>query len=131
MRETLTRMSALAAVVAAGLIAAPVVAQQAPEQAPQQVVPEAAPPAAFSEDQLDAFAAAVRDVTLLQQEYGARIETASPDEAAGLRDEAVEAMVDAVEEQGLTPEEYNQILQAAQADPTLHAAIVERMQAPQ
>ena len=132
MRTTLIRTSAVAGLAAACLVAMPVGAQQpvTPQQpgAPQGM----APPMTFSADQLDAFAAAAHEVTALQREYGARMDEAgSPEQAADLRRQAGEEMAQAVEEQGLTPEEYNAILQAAQADPTLYAMIVERLQAAQ
>ncbi len=147
MRRSLIGASALAAVVAVYLAPAPVGAQQQmppqqeqpqqeqmpqqQQQMPEQGAPQgAAPSAAFSEAQIDAFAVAARDVTQLQQEYSTKLQTAgSAEEAAELREEATDAMTEVVEEQGLTPEEYNAILQAAQADPTLYAMIVERMRA--
>lgn len=134
MRDTLIRTSALAAVVAACLVAAPVGAQQQeqqPQQAPQPGSPQdVAPQTSFSEDQIDAFAAAAQDVTRLQQEYDTKLQTAGNEqEVETLRGEAADAMMNVLEDQGLTPEEYNSILQAAQADPALYAAIVERMRA--
>ena len=133
MRDTLIRTSALAAVVAACLVAAPVGAQQEQQQqqppqpgSPQDVTPQTS----FSEEQIDAFAAAAQDVTRLQQEYDTKLQTAGNEqEVETLRGEAADAMMNVLEDQGLTPEEYNSILQAAQADPALYAAIVERMEA--
>lgn len=131
MRDTLIRTSALAAVVAACLVAAPVGAQQEQQQqqppqpgSPQDVTPQTS----FSEDQIDAFAAAAQDVTRLQQEYDTKLQAAGNEqEVETLRGEAADAMMNVLEDQGLTPEEYNSILQAAQADPALYTAIVERM----
>ena len=131
MRHSLIRTSALAAVITAGLVAAPPLgAQQQPQQQPGAAQGAVPPSASFSEEQLDAFAAAAREVTELQQEYGPRLETAgSPEEAAELREEATNEMMNALEEQGLSQEEYSSILQAAQTDATLYASIVERMRA--
>ncbi|HET6521925.1 MAG TPA: DUF4168 domain-containing protein [Geminicoccaceae bacterium] len=130
MRDTLIRTSALAAVVAACLVAAPVGAQQQ-QQPPQPGSPQdVTPQTSFSEEQIDAFAAAAQDVTRLQQEYDTKLQTAGNEqEVETLRGEAADAMMNVLEDQGLTPEEYNSILQAAQADPALYAAIVERMEA--
>ena len=128
MRDTLIRTSALAAVVAACLVAAPVGAQQQ-QQPPQPGSPQdVTPQTSFSEEQIDAFAAAAQDVTRLQQEYDTKLQTAGNEqEVETLRGEAADAMMNVLEDQGLTPEEYNSILQAAQADPALYTAIVERM----
>ena len=127
MRDSLTRASAVAAVVAAFLLAAPAGAQQ---QQQQPMTPQGAQPSAeFSESQLDAFAAAADDISRLQQEYDAKLQGAGSDqEAETLRGEAADAMMGALEEQGITPEEYNSIVAAAQADPALYAAIIERME---
>ena len=129
MRDSLTRASTAAAVVAAFLLAAPAGAQQQPPQAQQPTTPQGAQPSAeFSESQLDAFAAAAEDISRLQQEYDAKLQGAGSDEEAEtLRGEAADAMMGALEDQGITPEEYNSIVAAAQADPALYAAIIERM----
>ena len=134
MRDSLTRASTAVAVLAAFMLAAPAGAQQQqPQQAPEQQgmqTPQGTPSSAdFSEAQLDAFAAAAEDISRLQQEYDVKLQAAaSSEEAEDLRTEATDAIMDALEEQGITPDEYNSIVAAAQADPTLYAAIIERME---
>jgi hypothetical protein len=94
-----------------------------------------APPAAaqmgtqFSDTQISAFAEAARDVGELQQLYDARLQEAdSAEQVQQLQEQAQAEMVQAVEASGLTPEEYNQILQAAHQDEQLYTQIVEQMQ---
>lgn len=94
--------------------AGPAVAQT--ETEPQQ--------AQVTDEYLKSYAAAVVAVQRIHQEWEPRIQ-AAPDEDTrlGLQGQAQEKMVAAVEAEGLTVEEYNQIFQMAQDDPGLRQQV--------
>lgn len=72
----------------------------------------------FDREQLETFLQARADVLDIQQEYSNRLQSAEDDqEVADLQSEAREEMVTAVEDAGMTVEEFNRIAQAAQNDP--------------
>jgi hypothetical protein len=119
------RELALSAMLAAGLAlgAAPVaLAQTAP---PPAAIPEAQ---SFSDAELETFAVAYLDVQQVGTEWGPRIQGApSPEEAARLEQEALAEMIERVEAQGLSVDQYNAILQSAQIDPELQQRVVEKI----
>ena len=83
----------------------------------------------LSETQLEAFVAAanrVGEITdqLQMQAQGVEDEA----ELVQLQEQANQQMLAAVEDEGLTVEEYNTIFQVAQVDPELNARLVEMMQ---
>jgi hypothetical protein len=118
---TLTRTS-LASLVALALLASPValapaVAQE--QQEPQAVpVPDAAP---VDETKLRSFAVAYLEVSKVAQTYQPQLQAATdPQEQQRIQAEAANGMVQAVENaEGITIEEYNLIVNSAQADPGL------------
>ncbi len=111
----------IASALFAGLIAMPAAAlaqsdepaaqpetqtEQAPQTQPAQPQVEAIEP---TDEQLDAFAAATIDIVQIQET-------------------AQQQMQAAVEEAGLTIEEYNGIAQAAQTDPDIDQALQQLIQ---
>jgi predicted ATPase with chaperone activity len=109
----------IASALFAGLVAMPAAAlaqsdepaaqsETQTQQAPQQQMPqaEAIEP---TDEQLDAFATATIDIVQIQEA-------------------AQQQMQAAVEEAGLTIEEYNQIAQAAQTDPDIDQALQQLIQ---
>ncbi len=76
---------------------------------------------------LDAAAAAVAQVATVKQNYQQRIEQAAPTDKERIADEANAALVKAVEDQGLTVEEFNSILVVAQNDLKVRARILQRV----
>lgn len=83
-------------------------------------------PQDFSDDQLRSYAAASIEVDGLQEKWSSRLaEARNASEQAEVREEAAAEISEAVRDQGLSVEEYNQIRRAAQADPetarTVHA----------
>ncbi|WP_300579067.1 DUF4168 domain-containing protein [Phenylobacterium sp.] len=86
--------------------------------------------ATFTDTQVEGFAEAMTDVQSLNEEYGPRV-TAETDATAQatLQQEMNTKMTAAVEESGLTAQEYNQIAAAAQTDAELRARIGQAMQA--
>ncbi|MCO5157302.1 MAG: DUF4168 domain-containing protein [Aquamicrobium sp.] len=117
----LSGLSALAIGLGASLGAASAQdAAPAPAPAPQT---EEAPAAAPQQDdaKLKSFAVAFIEVAKVTQSYQPQIESAgTAEDQSRLRQEAGEKMVEAVNEaEGITLDEYNTIIQAAQTDPDL------------
>jgi hypothetical protein len=83
-----------------------------PQQEQQQQMPS------FSDAELQTFAEAAKEVQQINQEYQPQMQQAqTPEEQQSIRDEATEKMVEAIEQKGLSVEQYNQIASAAQSDP--------------
>lgn len=75
----------------------------------------------WSQDKLEAYAAAVVDVEQIFAGYRPQIaEAESSEEVAALREEAAADAVEAVRDRGLSIEEYNRIYQATRADQRLN-----------
>jgi GTP1/Obg family GTP-binding protein len=69
----------------------------------------------FSDAELQTFAEAAMEVQQINQEYQPQMQQAqTPEEQQSIRDEATEKMVEAIEEKGLSVEQYNEIASAAQ-----------------
>jgi hypothetical protein len=110
-------------------VAAPfaVVAQaQAPAPAPQP----APQTVEITPAELDAFADAYEAVSEIEAEYTAQMQqTTDQSELMRLQQDAQARMSEAVEAtDGMNVQRYVEILTVAQADPTLNAMIVERLQ---
>ena len=99
---------------------------QTTQPEPQAQMPQASD---FSDEDVAKFAQANQQVQDIQAEYTQKLQASGGDQekTASIQQEAQEKMVQAVEDSGLGVEKYNQILQAAQADPNL----VKRIQARQ
>lgn len=84
----------------------------------------------FSDDQLEAFAAASKKVNEISAKYRPRIEqTQDRDRALELQQEASNAMVQAIKaEENLDVETYNAIVQAASTNPKLGQKIRKLME---
>jgi len=127
-------MGALAAtlVVAAG-VAVPAVAQQGGGNAP----PPQAPGATTQKDQMsDAMVQkvgkALRNAATIRQQYTDRAQsTKSQDQQQQLTEQAQGDMIKAINDQGLSVQQYNQVIQMAQADPTLKERLLSVAQAGQ
>lgn len=100
--------------------------QQPPPQPPQQ---QPAMPSQLSQAQIESFADAALEVQQVQQEYDAQVQSAeNPEELEQLQQQAQQDAQQAIEDQGMSLDEYNAILQAANQDPQLYAMIVETME---
>lgn len=78
----------------------------------------------FERQELETFLEARADVLDIQEEYSSRLQSVEDDqEVADLQSEAREKMAAAVEDSGLTIEEFNRIAQAAQNDPDVAAEL--------
>lgn len=79
-----------------------------------------APSVEVSDADIEAFAAALIDVQQIGQDWTQRMQEAEDqDEIAQMREDAREEMTVAIEEHGLSVQEYNEIATAAQGDPEL------------
>ncbi len=78
----------------------------------------------FERQELETFLEARAEVLNIQEEYSSRLQSVENDqEVADLQTEAREKMVAAVEDAGLTVDEFNRIAQAAQNDPDVAAEL--------
>ena len=94
---------------------------------PPQARPQAQSPSpAISDAKLNAAAAAIRQVSSIQQSYQRKIE-AAPSDKQRLTIEANDAMAKAVTDQGLSVDEYNSIISTAQNDPAVREKLSQRM----
>jgi Domain of unknown function (DUF4168) len=81
----------------------------------------------LSDSKLDAAAAALAQVATVKQDYQQRIEQAAPGDKGRIADEANDALLKAVQDQGLTVDEYNSIIVVAQNDPDVRQKILKRL----
>ena len=100
------------------------------EQAP--AAPQAAPapaPTNFSDADLQKFADVQTKLESIRDEYSSKLESATEQEAAqSLQQEASQAMIKAIEEQGMDIEVYSQIAQAVRTDDALRQKIIGMIQ---
>jgi hypothetical protein len=119
-----TRYLILSGIAAAMLVAAP---QAGAQQQPQTQPPMAAQD--FSQEKIEAFADAAVEVQQVQTELDTKArDAANAEEIARVQQEAQAAASQAVEDNGLTVDEYTAIARAANEDPDLYATIVDLMQ---
>lgn len=105
-------------------------AQDQPQtQPPQAQAPQTqAPPGDFSQQQLEAFADAATELQRVQTDFNEQAKNVEDqDEITRLHQQAQTEASQAVENSGLSVEEYSAIAQAANADPKLYAMIVDLM----
>jgi hypothetical protein len=127
------RLSSRSLVLAVGaaLGAAWLIPVTANSQQPQLTPPGSADTLpSISEQKLDAVAAALRHVTDIKDNYQQKIEEAPPTDRKRIADEANSALARAINDQGLSVEEYSSILVVAQNDPTVREKILQRIQPP-
>jgi hypothetical protein len=105
--------------------------QSAPEHstpAPSKPAPSNPAPS-ISDQKLDAAAAALEQVAAIQQTYKQRFaEAATPSDQQRIVAEAHDALTNAVQDQGLSVEEYNSIIEIAQNDPEVRGKVLQRIQ---
>lgn len=81
----------------------------------------------YSDAEIESFTAALLDVQEIGQEWTQRMQQAeSEEEIQGMREQAQNEMINAIETHGLTVDEYNEIATAAQNDPELAEDIQQR-----
>jgi hypothetical protein len=126
--------SLTAAVLSLMFLNSPASAQQAiQEKQPAQGQPDNNGTAATVSDQkIEAFAVAYLQVDKIRQEYSAKIgATSDPTAKQQLQTEASKQMVQAVQTSpGMSVDEYNGILAAANKDPALVKKLQDKLQKP-
>jgi uncharacterized protein DUF4168 len=118
----------LAAVLTGALILALALPMPAQDSQPRQQQP---PPQQFepSQDQLEAFTSAVRQVQQIRSKWQTQMQEAdSAEKAQEFQVQAATEMVSAVQERGLTVETYKAIATAARDNPELANRIVKFME---
>lgn len=117
-----------AAMMTNGLASAPVLAQESADSGSQAQ----APAQNFSDDQLQQFADASQDIAMISQDYTEQLQNASDEgEQQKIRQQANDEMVQAVQESGMSVEQFNSIGQAIQQDPQLMQRVKGMVQQPQ
>ncbi|MBO0738952.1 MAG: DUF4168 domain-containing protein [Alphaproteobacteria bacterium] len=128
-----------ALLIAAGLVSAASLlfnpAAHAQKQAQPQPQPqtESQPPQEksqtpnFSSKKLDAAAAAIGHVNTVKQSYQQQLAKAPESDKPRIAGEANNAMAKAVTDQGISVDEFNSIIEAAQNDPALRQQLVQRI----
>jgi hypothetical protein len=117
-----TLLAGLLALGAAGAVQAQTTEtpMQPEQQAPGSQVTQ------FSEQELESFVAATVKVREIGARWEPQIQGATDEQAAmELRSQANAEMAAAVEEEGLTPEQYREIYMAALADPELNNRLAQ------
>ena len=119
----------LAATVAigAGQLFIPVANAQNQPDAPAQAPQAQSPSPAIPDQKLDAAAVAIKSVASIKQNYQRRMATAEDSQKQGIANEAADALKKAVTDQGLSVEEYTEILEVAQNDPDVRQKIIQRI----
>lgn len=97
----------------------------APSSSPSMSSPGAA--AKIPDKKLDAVAAAAKKVVVLNRSYKQKIDQAPAAQKEQLTNEANQAMTRAVTDQGLSVDEYMNIMQVAQNDPAVRDRLIQRM----
>ena len=96
---------------------------------PQAIAQQQPMPSTFPQEKIEAFVDAAIEVQRVQTELDAQAQqTQDPQEMARLQEQAQADASQAVEDKGLSVEEYTAIAQAANEDPQLYAMIVDLMQ---
>jgi len=117
-----------AALLGSAFILSPMAAHSEPQQGQP---PAAAAPteANISDAQLEKFVTAFGEVRQLEQEFTRELEKVdNQEEAQALQQGTQQKMMGAVEDAGLSVEEYNQIVSAMRQDPELRQEITSQVQ---
>ncbi|WP_456269815.1 DUF4168 domain-containing protein [Kushneria sp. AK178] len=117
-----------ASLVATGLAATPALAAQ---EQPAQGAQGQQQSQNFSDEQLQNFASASQEIAGISQDYTQQLQGADDADAQqSIREEANQKMVQAVQDNDLEVEQFNQIGQAVQNDPQMMQK-VQQMAQPQ
>ena len=82
-----------------------------------------------SEAELDRVAGAYIEITNIRESFQESLaEVTDPEEAQLMQEQAGEAMVEAVQDNGLDVQKYNQIMEAAQVDEQLREKLMSRLE---
>jgi hypothetical protein len=129
MRHRLTRTAPIAAAfgLAAALAGAPALAYE--EGGAYQQPSEPTQPVQVSEAKIDQFVDALTEISVIRETAAAELDTTTDTaEAQQIQMRAQEEMIQAVENAGLSVEEYNQIAALMGSDPELQQEIHSRLE---
>jgi hypothetical protein len=90
---------------------------------------QSAPPN-LSDQKLDAAAAAVNSVAGIKRNVDQQLSTAAPSDKDRIMGDANTKITKAINAQGLSVDEYAQILQVAQNDPSVREKLLQRLKPP-
>lgn len=121
------------ATLVAGMFASPLVIaqEQPPEQEPpqQQAEPQEPDAPEVSDSQIIDFVEAHAEVVEIQDEYAERQrEATDAQEAQELQQEADAAVEEAVEDTGMSMEEYEEVTMAMNMDPEVRDEVMQRLE---
>ncbi len=106
--------------------------QVSAQEASQPQAPQAAPAmqaSDISDKKLEKFADSLGEIMEIRQDFTAKLEkTGDPAEAQQLQQQANEKMMETVENNNLSIEEYNAINQAVQNNPQLRDKVISMIQ---
>ena len=126
LKSRVVSASLLALFMAAG--SSQVLAQQASQPQAPQTAP-AMQASDISDKKLEKFAESLDQIMEIRQDFTAKLEkTGDPAEAQQLQQQANEKMMETVENNNLSIEEYNAINQAVQNDPQLRDKVISMIQ---
>jgi hypothetical protein len=123
----LTRPLAATVVIAAWLFSVPAANAQGNAQGQTPSPGPSEQSQNISDQKLDAAAAALEQVASVKENYQGQIEAADPTDRPRLASEAHKALTEAVTGQGLSIEEYTEIITVAQANPEVRQKILQRL----
>ncbi|HZQ02063.1 MAG TPA: DUF4168 domain-containing protein [Reyranella sp.] len=95
--------------------------------APSSSPPGSSSTSSISDKKLDAVAAAAKNVVVINRSYKAKVDQAPDAQKQQLVAEANQAMTKAVTDQGLSVDEYMNIMRVAQNDQSVRNRLIERM----
>lgn len=121
MRKTLLAMT----IAAFGMGSTAAIAAPAPQQAQQaQMQQQEQDVQVISDAMLEKFADAMSEVRNISNKYAEEFQSAEDaEQAQSIQQQAQQEMVEAVNDSGLSPEEYNTIVQRVQQDEELRARL--------
>lgn len=128
MRQSVRRLTFAAATLAIAFV--PAVPALSAEEQPQTQAPDTIQQD-IPDQKIDAAATAMQQVASLKQTYQQRYDTAPPSDKERIANEASAALTKIVTDNGLSIEEYSEILVTAQNDPVVRGKILERIRTPQ
>lgn len=124
MRKTMTALTLTALFASASVVSATAVAQQQ-GQAQEQMMQQQQN-VEITEGMLESFVVAMSNVQEISNKYSEQFQSAEDaEQAQEIQRKAQEEMVAAVNDSGLSPQEYNAIVQRVQQDEELRARLQE------
>ncbi len=109
-------------------LACPVNAEEQQEEYQPELMQQQSPEIEFTDEQLDKAVDAYLQIVKIRDDFHRSVSDVNdPEVAREMQIEAGEAMVEAVHQNGLEVQTYNQIMQAAQVDEDLRSLLLKRL----